>query len=207
MITMKKIILSMALFSFTYSMALPQTYEQAVTTTETAETLKDEGEYDASYDKSLEALTQIDSATSELFHQIMKIKVATDKASADSAIASTRESGAAADAQFKPAFDSAIVLYDNAIASNQSGVNNITNFIMASNNYNYALSTFTGVVGTVDTIKADYLTRERSTTSTVIEGVRESYNAAVTSKAIVNGDANDTQVNNALNVSFGLGST
>lgn len=199
MMTIKKIILSVTLFSFSYSIALPQTYEEAATTTQVAENLKDEGQYDASYDKSLEALIQIDSATSDLFRQIMGIKIAEDKASADTAIASTRESGAATDVQFKPAFDNAIVLYNNAIVSNQAGVNNLTNFITASNNYNYALSTFTGVVGTVDTIKADYLTRERASTSKVIDDTRASYNSAVTSKAIVKGDANDTQINNALN--------
>lgn len=196
----KKIIASAGIFAFSWSMLSAQTatYSDAQTVVNEAQTLQEEGQYGESYQKSQEASQTIDQATMDLFHKLMNLKIQESKTKADTAIAGAKQSGAAADAQYKAQFDQAMTMYQNANASNQAAISDMTNITMASNNYNSALQAYNNAANQADTIKNGYITRERGTATKAIANAKSKYNAAMASKAIVKGDANDQKVAAAL---------
>lgn len=183
--------LSLLILMFSWSVLIPQSYEEASNTVKEAEVLKDDGQYDESYDKTQEALAQIDATTTDIFNQIMMLKIGESKALADKALADAKQSGAATDVQFKSPYDKAMALYNSANASNTAPV-------VSSNNYTFALNSFDTVAKDATKIQNDYLTRERGLTSKAISDVRTKYNSSISSKSIVKGDNIDRVVTQAL---------
>ncbi len=190
--------LSLLILMFSWSVLIPQSYEEASGTVEEAEVLKDDGQYDESYVKTQEALGQIDSTSMNIFSQIMNLKIGESKTLADEALAEAKESGAATDAQFKPQFDKAMTLYNSANASNTAAVAETTNLTVASNSYTFALNSFGTVAKDAAKVKNDYIAREQGVTSKAIADVKTQYNNAIKSKSIVKGDNIDKVVSQAL---------
>ena len=190
--------LSLLILMFSWSVLIPQTYEEASGTVEEAEVLKDDGEYDESYVKTQEALGQIDATSMDIFSQIMNLKIGKSKTLADEALADAKKSGAATDAQFKPQFDKAMTLYNSASASNTAATAATTNLTLASNSYTFALNSFDTVAKDAAKVKNDYIAREQGVTSKAIADVKTQYNNAIKSKSIVKGDNIDKVVVQAL---------
>jgi len=190
--------LSLLILMFSWSVLIPQSYEEASDTVNEAEVLKDDGQYDESYTKTQEALGQINATSTDIFSQIMRLKIGESRTLADKALADAKTSGAATDRQFKPQYDKAMTLYNSANASNTAAVAATTNQTLASNSYTFALNSFGTVAKDVTKVQNDYLTRERGLTSKAISDTRTKYNNAVSSKSIVKGDNIDRVVTQAL---------
>ena len=190
--------ISLLILMFSWSVLIPQSYEEASGTVKEAEVLKDDGQYDESYTKTQEALNQIDSTSMGIFSQIMNLKIGESKTLADKALADAKKSGAATDAQFKPQYDKAMTLYNSANASNTAAAAATTNLTLASNSYTFALNSFDTVAKDVAKVENDYIAREKGVTSKAIADVKTQYNNAIKSKSIVKGDNIDKVVAQAL---------
>lgn len=195
-----KLILSLIIFVFSYYTLLSQnTYDEALSAVNSAETLQSNGEYVKSYEKSLEAIDLLDKATFDVFREIMNINIANIKSSADKSVMELRSLGVANDNQFKGEFNNIISLLNSANTSNKAANENTTNFTYASNNYISALNSFNKASDDASNLKNNYLQRERNTTSTLITEAREKYNEALKNSAIKLNDNTDRGVKSAFN--------
>ena len=112
MMKIKKIVATIALFSFTWSILPAQTYEDAARMTEEADTLQNEGQYQQSYDKSQEASATIDKASMALFYRLMNARINKTKNEANNAITEINQMGAASDEQFKATYEEAVKYFE-----------------------------------------------------------------------------------------------
>lgn len=195
---LNKTIKVIALFLCFSLLTFAQTYEEAAEAIQEAETLQSEGQYDTSYEKSSEAAVIIDEASMKAFYKLMSLKILESKTKADAAIADARKVGASTDAQYKPDFDKAMTLYQNADVSNKAGISITNDITMASNNFTFSLNSYNTVALDVDKLKTAYINREKTATAKIIADAQAKYNASLGTKAIVKGDASDKAVNEAL---------
>ena len=199
----KKIIATIALLSFTWSVLPSQTYEDAARITEEADTLQNEGQYQQSYDKSQEASDTIDKATVALFYRLMNARINKAKNDANAAITEINQMGAASDNQFKAKYEEAVKYFEEGSSNigtipgpNESPQND-EEFTAASNTFTTVLESFNNALSSANSVKEGYLGRERDTASKAIADAKGKYNAAL-GKSIKAGDNNDKAVSGAL---------
>ncbi|WP_300369753.1 hypothetical protein [Brachyspira sp.] len=203
MMKIKKIIATIALLSFTWSILPAQTYEDAARITEEANTLQNEGQYQQSYDKSQEASASIDKASMALFYRLMNARINKTKNEANNAINEINQMGAASDNQFKTQYEEAVKYFEEgnsnigSIPSPDTVAQNDEEFNTASNTFTTVLQYFDNALASANTVKEGYLGRERDTASKAIADARGKYNAAL-GKSIKAGDNNDKAVSGAL---------
>ena len=199
----KKIIATIALLSFTWSVLPAQTYEDAARITEEADNLQNEGQYQQSYDKSQEASDTIDKATIALFYRLMNARINKTKNDANAAITEINQMGASSDNQFKAKYEEAVKYFDegNANIGSVPDPNTVPQseeeFTAASNTFNTVLESFNNALSSANSVKEGYLGRERDTASKAIANAKAKYNAAL-GKSIKAGDNNDKSVSGAL---------
>ncbi len=199
----KKIIATIALLSFTWSILPAQTYEDAARITEEANTLQNEGQYQQSYDKSQEASLSIDKAQMALFYRLMNARINKTKNDANNAITEINQMGASTDNQFKAQYEEAVKYFEEgnanigSIPGPDTVAQNDEEFNTASNTFNTVLQYFDNALASANTVKEGYLGRERDTASKAIADARGKYNAAL-GKSIKAGDNNDKTVSGAL---------
>ena len=199
----KKIIATIALLSFTWSVLPAQTYEDAARITEEADNLQNEGQYQQSYDKSQEASDTIDKATIALFYRLMNARINKTKNDANAAITEINQMGASSDNQFKAKYEEAVKYFDegNANIGSVPDPNTVPQseeeFTAASNTFNTVLESFNNALSSANSVKEGYLGRERDTASKAIADAKTKYNAAL-GKSIKAGDNNDKSVSGAL---------
>ena len=104
----KKIMATVALLSFTWSILPAQTYEDAARITQEADDLQNQGQYQQSYDKSQEASLSIDKAQMALFYRLMNARINKTKNDANNAITEINQMGASTDNQFKATYEQAL---------------------------------------------------------------------------------------------------
>ncbi|MEI0605235.1 hypothetical protein R4K55_13550, partial [Brachyspira alvinipulli] len=199
----KKIIATIALLSFTWSVLPAQTYEDAARMTEEADNLQNEGQYQQSYDKSQEASDTIDKATIAIFYRLMNARINKTKKDADAAIKEINQMGAASDNQFKAKYQEALKYFEegNANIGNVPGPNDVAQneeeLTSASNTFTSVLESFNKALTSANNVKEGYLGRERDTASKAIANAKGKYNSAL-GKSIKKGDNNDKAVSGAL---------
>ncbi|MCZ9891695.1 hypothetical protein OFR29_05190 [Brachyspira hyodysenteriae] len=199
----KKIMATIALLSFTWSILPAQTYEDAARITQEADDLQNQGQYQQSYDKSQEASLSIDKAQMALFYRLMNARINKTKNDANNAITEINQMGAATDNQFKTQYEEAVKYFEegNANIGSIPGPDTVAQtdeeFNTASNTFNTVLQYFDNALASANTVKEGYLGRERDTASKAIADARGKYNAAL-GKSIKAGDNNDKAVSGAL---------
>ena len=199
----KKIIATIALLSFTWSVLPAQTYEDAARITEEADTLQNEGQYQQSYDKSQEASVSIDKASMALFYRLMNVRISKTRSDADKAITEINQMGASSDNQFKTTYEEAVKYFEEgnanvgSIPAPDATAQTDEEFIAASNTFTTVLNSYSNALSSANTVKEGYLGRERNTASKTIADARAKYNAAL-GKSIKAGDNNDKTVSGAL---------
>ena len=203
MMRIKKIIATIALLSFTWSVLPAQTYEDAARITEEADTLQNEGQYQQSYDKSQEASVSIDKASMALFYRLMNVRISKTRSDADKAITEINQMGASSDNQFKTTYEEAVKYFEEgnanvgSIPAPDATAQTDEEFIAASNTFTTVLNSYSNALSSANTVKEGYLGRERNTASKTIADARAKYNAAL-GKSIKAGDNNDKTVSGAL---------
>ena len=203
MMKIKKIVATIALFSFTWSILPAQTYEDAARMTEEADTLQNEGQYQQSYDKSQEASATIDKASMALFYRLMNARINKTKNEANNAITEINQMGAAFDGEFKAKYEEAVKYFEEgnanigSIPAADATAQNDEEFNAASNTFNTVLQYYNNALTSANTVKEGYLNRERATASKAIADAKGKYNAAL-GKSIKAGDNNDKTVSGAL---------
>nr|WP_051087725.1 hypothetical protein [Brachyspira innocens] len=203
MMRIKKIIATIALLSFTWSVLPAQTYEDAARITEEADTLQNEGQYQQSYDKSQEASVSIDKASMALFYRLMNVRISKTRSDADKAITEINQMGASSDNQFKTTYEEAVKYFEEgnanvgSIPAPDATAQTDEEFIAASNTFTTVLNSYSNALSSANTVKEGYLGRERDTASKTIADAKAKYNAAL-GKSIKAGDNNDKTVSGAL---------
>lgn len=199
----KKIMATIALLSFTWSILPAQTYEDAARITQEADDLQNQGQYQQSYDKSQEASLSIDKAQMALFYRLMNARINKTKNDANNAITEINQMGAATDNQFKTQYEEAVKYFEEgnanigSIPGPDTVAQNDEEFNTASNTFTTVLQYFDNALASANTVKEGYLGRERDTASKAIADARGKYNAAL-GKSIKAGDNNDKAVSGAL---------
>ena len=199
----KKIMATIALLSFTWSILPAQTYEDAARITQEADDLQNQGQYQQSYDKSQEASLSIDKAQMALFYRLMNARINKTKNDANNAITEINQMGAATDNQFKTQYEEAVKYFEegNANIGSIPGPDTVAQtdeeFNTASNTFNTVLEYYNNALSSANSVKEGYLGRERDTASKAIADARGKYNAAL-GKSIKAGDNNDKTVSGAL---------
>ncbi|AUJ49439.1 membrane protein [Brachyspira hyodysenteriae] len=199
----KKIMATIALLSFTWSILPAQTYEDAARITQEADDLQNQGQYQQSYDKSQEASLSIDKAQMALFYRLMNARINKTKNDANNAITEINQMGAATDNQFKAQYEEAVKYFEEgnanigSIPGPDTVAQNDEEFNTASNTFTTVLQYFDNALASANTVKEGYLGRERDTASKAIADARGKYNAAL-GKSIKAGDNNDKAVSGAL---------
>lgn len=199
----KKIMATIALLSFTWSILPAQTYEDAARITQEADDLQNQGQYQQSYDKSQEASLSIDKAQMALFYRLMNARINKTKNDANNAITEINQMGAATDNQFKAQYEEAVKYFEEgnanigSIPGPDTVAQNGEEFNTASNTFTTVLQYFDNALASANTVKEGYLGRERDTASKAIADARGKYNAAL-GKSIKAGDNNDKAVSGAL---------
>ena len=199
----KKIMATIALLSFTWSILPAQTYEDAARITQEADDLQNQGQYQQSYDKSQEASLSIDKAQMALFYRLMNARINKTKNDANNAITEINQMGAATDDQFKAQYEEAVKYFEegNANIGSIPGPDTVAQtdeeFNTASNTFNTVLEYYNNALSSANSVKEGYLGRERDTASKAIADARGKYNAAL-GKSIKAGDNNDKTVSGAL---------
>ncbi|ACN83705.1 LysM peptidoglycan-binding domain-containing protein [Brachyspira hyodysenteriae] len=203
MMKIKKIMATIALLSFTWSILPAQTYEDAARITQEADDLQNQGQYQQSYDKSQEASLSIDKAQMALFYRLMNARINKTKNDANNAITEINQMGAATDNQFKAQYEEAVKYFEEgnanigSIPGPDTVAQNDEEFNTASNTFTTVLQYFDNALASANTVKEGYLGRERDTASKAIADARGKYNAAL-GKSIKAGDNNDKAVSGAL---------
>ncbi|WP_107927739.1 LysM peptidoglycan-binding domain-containing protein [Brachyspira hampsonii] len=203
MMKIKKIMATIALLSFTWSVLPAQTYEDAARITQEADDLQNQGQYQQSYDKSQEASVSIDKASMALFYRLMNARINKTKNDADNAITEINQMGAARDNQFKAQYEEAVKYFEEgnanigSIPGPDTVAQNDEEFNTASNTFNTVLQYYNNALSSANSVKEGYLGRERDTASKSIADARSKYNAAL-GKSIKAGDNNDKTVSGAL---------
>ncbi|MEI0698006.1 hypothetical protein R4K92_03605 [Brachyspira intermedia] len=203
MMKIKKIMATIALLSFTWSILPAQTYEDAARITQEADDLQNQGQYQQSYDKSQEASLSIDKAQMALFYRLMNARINKTKNDANNAITEINQMGAATDNQFKTQYEEAVKYFEegNANIGSIPGPDTVAQtdeeFNTASNTFNTVLEYYNNALSSANSVKEGYLGRERDTASKAIADARGKYNAAL-GKSIKAGDNNDKTVSGAL---------
>ena len=199
----KKIMATIALLSFTWSILPAQTYEDAARITQEADDLQNQGQYQQSYDKSQEASLSIDKAQMALFYRLMNARINKTKNDANNAITEINQMGAATDNQFKTQYEEAVKYFEEgnanigSIPGPDTVAQNDEEFNTASNTFNTVLEYYNNALSSANSVKEGYLGRERDTASKAIADARGKYNAAL-GKSIKAGDNNDKTVSGAL---------
>lgn len=199
----KKIMATIALLSFTWSILPAQTYEDAARITQEADDLQNQGQYQQSYDKSQEASLSIDKAQMALFYRLMNARINKTKNDANNAITEINQMGAATDNQFKAQYEEAVKYFEEgnanigSIPGPDTVAQNDEEFNTASNTFNTVLEYYNNALSAANSVKEGYLGRERDTASKAIADARGKYNAAL-GKSIKAGDNNDKTVSGAL---------
>ena len=199
----KKIMATIALLSFTWSILPAQTYEDAARITQEADDLQNQGQYQQSYDKSQEASLSIDKAQMALFYRLMNVRISKTRSDADKAITEINQMGASSDNQFKTTYEEAVKYFEegNANIGSIPGPDTVAQtdeeFNTASNTFNTVLEYYNNALSSANSVKEGYLGRERDTASKAIADARGKYNAAL-GKSIKAGDNNDKTVSGAL---------
>lgn len=199
----KKIMATIALLSFTWSILPAQTYEDAARITQEADDLQNQGQYQQSYDKSQEASLSIDKAQMALFYRLMNARINKTKNDANNAITEINQMGASTDNQFKAKYEEAVKYFEEgnanigSIPGPDTVAQNDEEFNTASNTFNTVLEYYNNALSSANSVKEGYLGRERDTASKAIANARGKYNAAL-GKSIKAGDNNDKTVSGAL---------
>ena len=199
----KKIMATVALLSFTWSILPAQTYEDAARITQEADDLQNQGQYQQSYDKSQEASLSIDKAQMALFYRLMNARINKTKNDANNAITEINQMGASTDNQFKATYEQALKYFEEgnsnigSIPAADATAKTDEEFTAASNTFTTVLTSYSNALASANTVKEGYLGRERDTASKAIADARGKYNAAL-GKSIKAGDNNDKTVSGAL---------
>lgn len=199
----KKIMATIALLSFTWSILPAQTYEDAARITQEADNLQNEGQYQQSYDKSQEASASIDKASMALFYRLMNARINKTKNEANNTINEINQMGAASDNEFKTKYEEAVKYFEEgnanigSIPSPDTVAQNDEEFNTASNTFTTVLQYYDNALASANSVKEGYLGRERATASKAIADAKGKYNAAL-GKSIKAGDNNDKAVSGAL---------
>ena len=199
----KKIMATVALLSFTWSILPAQTYEDAARITQEADNLQNQGQYQQSYDKSQEASLSIDKAQMALFYRLMNARINKTKNDANNAITEINQMGASTDNQFKATYEQALKYFEEgnsnigSIPAADATAKTDEEFTAASNTFTTVLTSYSNALASANTVKEGYLGRERDTASKAIADARGKYNAAL-GKSIKAGDNNDKTVSGAL---------